>query len=158
MNWISTFFYKRKLKKKGITLKKYAEFVRVKFLGKAVIEPYTKLKGDPLIVCGENFYANAHCHILGEITFGDNVLIGPKVIIWGRDHGYKKDQLINKQPYTRESIKIGNDVWIGACAIVLKGITIGDGAIVAAGSVVTKDVEPYTIVAGNPAKMIKRRE
>ncbi|SRR5258705_3122034 len=158
MNWITEFFYKRKLKRKGIILKKYSELVRVKFAGKAVIEPFTKLKGDPLITCGDNFYVNAHCHILGEITFGDNVLIAPKVIIWGRDHGYSKDQLMNKQPYNRKPIKIGNDVWIGACAIVLKGVTIGDGAIVAAGAVVTKDVEPYTIVAGNPAKMIKRRE
>jgi len=158
MNWITNFFYKRRLKKKGIILKKYSELVRVKFAGKAVIEPITKLKGDPLITCGDNFYVNAHCHILGEITFGDNVLIAPKVIIWGRDHCYKRDQLMNKQPYNRKPIKIGNDVWIGACAIVLKGVTIGDGAIVAAGAVVTKDVEPYTIVAGNPAKMIKRRE
>lgn len=52
-------------------------------------------------------------------------------------------------------IKIGNDVWIGARSIILKGITIGDGAIIGAGSVVTKNVEPYTIVAGNPAQFIK---
>jgi maltose O-acetyltransferase len=146
MNWIAEYFYKKKLKRKGIILKKHSELVRVKFAGKAVIEPFTKLKGDPLITCGDNFYANAHCHILGEISFGDNVLIAPKVIIWGRDHGYKRDQPMNKQPYNRKPIKI------------LKGVTIGDGAIVAAGSVVTKDVEPYTIVAGNPAKMIKKRE
>ena len=158
MNLIAAYFYKRRLKRKGIILKKHSELVRVKFAGKAVIEPFTKLKGDPLITCGDNFYVNAHCHILGEISFGDNVLIAPKVIIWGRDHGFKKDQLINKQAYNRKPIKIGNDVWIGACAIVLKGVTIGDGAIIAAGSVVTKDVEPYTIVAGNPAKVIRNRE
>lgn len=158
MDWITRYFYKRKLKSRGIILKKNSELIRVKFLGNATIEPFTKLKGDPLITCGENFYANAHCHILGEITFGANVLIGPKVIIWGRDHGMKRDTLMNKQPYTREPITIGNDVWIGACSIILKGVTIGDGAVVAAGSVVTKDVEPYTIVGGNPAKFIKNRE
>ena len=54
-------------------------------------------------------------------------------------------------------IVVGNDVWIGACAIIMSGVTIGDGAIVAAGSVVTKDVPPYTLVGGNPAKFIKKR-
>lgn len=149
---------RRKLKKQGVILRKNAEVIRVNFLGNALIEPFTKLKGDPLITCGKNFYINAHCHVLGEVKFGDNVLIGPKVIIWGRDHGIKKDQLINRQEYTRSPIVIGNDVWIGASVIILKGVTIGDGAVIAAGSVVTKDVEPYAIVAGNPARLIKYRE
>ena len=61
---------------------------------------------------------------------------------------YKKDLI---------KTKIGNDVWIGAGAIVLKGINIGDGAIVGAGSIVTKDVMPYTVVVGNPAKYLKNR-
>jgi maltose O-acetyltransferase len=54
--------------------------------------------------------------------------------------------------------KIGRDVWIGANAVVLGGVTIGDGAVVAAGSVVTKDVEPGAIVVGNPARLVRRRE
>ncbi|RWD71652.1 CatB-related O-acetyltransferase [Mesorhizobium sp.] len=54
-------------------------------------------------------------------------------------------------------IKVGNDVWIGSRAIILSGVTIGDGAVVGAGSVVTKDVAPYAIVAGNPAKRIRQR-
>ncbi|MBE6538717.1 MAG: CatB-related O-acetyltransferase [Ruminococcaceae bacterium] len=62
---------------------------------------------------------------------------------------------IEFSPY--KTIKIGNDVWIGNRALILQGITIGDGAVVGAGSVVTKDVEPYTIVAGNPARVIRRR-
>ena len=158
MNFIQRFFYIKKLKKQGITLKKHSELVRVKFEGKAMIEPFTKLKGDPLITCGDNFYANAHCHILGEIRFGKNVLIGPKVIIWGRDHGMKKGSPMNTQEYKRKPIVIGDDVWIGACSIILKGVTIGEGAVVAAGSVVTKDVDAYAIVGGNPAKLIKYRD
>lgn len=57
----------------------------------------------------------------------------------------------------KAGIRVGNDVWIGQSAIIMNGITIGDGAIVAAGAVVTDDVEPYTIVGGVPAKILKRR-
>ena len=56
-----------------------------------------------------------------------------------------------------QRVNIGNDVWIGHGAIILPGLTVGNGAVVAAGSVVTKDVEPYSIVAGNPAKEIRKR-
>ena len=96
--------------------------------------------------------------MLGDIIIGDNVQLGPQVIFWGRDHGIKKNMLINKQPYNSKPIIIGNDVWIGANAIVLKGVTISDGAVVAAGAVITKDVSPYMIVGGVPAKIIKYRE
>lgn len=56
-----------------------------------------------------------------------------------------------------EPVEIGSDVWIGACSIILDGVRIGDGAIIAAGSVVTKNVDPYTIVGGVPAKLLRRR-
>jgi acetyltransferase-like isoleucine patch superfamily enzyme len=58
---------------------------------------------------------------------------------------------------TRGDVTIGSDVWIGSDVIILSGVTVGDGAVVGAGSVVTTDVEPYTIVGGNPARIIKRR-
>ena len=72
----------------------------------------------------------------------------------------KQFGLLNGEPlYDRFSLKctIGNDVWIGCNAVICRDVTIGDGAVIAAGAVVTKDVEPYTIVAGVPAKVIKRR-
>jgi acetyltransferase-like isoleucine patch superfamily enzyme len=120
-------------------------------------EDYCRFIADPRIIIGKNFYANAFCHVLGEITFGDNVLLGPRVVIWGRDHGLRKDTLIRLQPHISKKIVIMDDVWIGAGAIILKGVTIGTGAVVAAGAVVTKDVESYSIVAGVPAKKIKER-
>jgi acetyltransferase-like isoleucine patch superfamily enzyme len=61
------------------------------------------------------------------------------------------------QPASRGPITIGNDVWIGLGALILSGVTIGDGAVVAAGALVTKDVRPYAIVGGNPAREIRRR-
>lgn len=60
-------------------------------------------------------------------------------------------------PATKGNVTIGNDVWIGYHVLILSGVTIGDGAVVGAGSVVTKDIEPYAIVAGNPAKLIRKR-
>jgi acetyltransferase-like isoleucine patch superfamily enzyme len=63
----------------------------------------------------------------------------------------------NNSSYARGDIQIGNDVWIGANVTIMDGITIGDGAVIAAGSVVTKNIAPYTIVGGNPAKVIKLR-
>lgn len=60
-------------------------------------------------------------------------------------------------PHTKGETRIGNDVWIGYRAIILSGVTIGDGAVIGAGSVVTKDVPPYVIVAGNPARVVKHR-
>jgi acetyltransferase-like isoleucine patch superfamily enzyme len=68
-----------------------------------------------------------------------------------------KSQLINQQKHTSEPINIGNDVWIGANSTILKGVNIGDGAVIAAGAVVTKDVGAYTIVAGVPARKIGER-
>lgn len=66
-------------------------------------------------------------------------------------------QNIHGHPATKGDVIIGNDVWIGMDTLILSGVRIGDGAVVGARSVVTKDVEPYTIVAGNPAKTIKKR-
>lgn len=123
----------------------------------AKIETGCRLIGAPKINIGNNFYANGHCHLLGEIDIGNDVLLGPKVIIWSRDHKFSKSQLIRTQGHLNEKVYIGDDVWIGAGAIILKGVRISDGAVVAAGSVVTKNVEPYSVVAGNPARYIKTR-
>lgn len=89
-------------------------------------------------------------HAGREITIGDNSLISWDCCIMDRD--YHK---LMSETEVFKPVHIGNNVWIGSRALILKGITIGDGAVVAAGSVVTRDVAPRTIVAGNPAKVIK---
>jgi galactoside O-acetyltransferase len=105
-----------------------------------------------------------------EITIGNHVLISFDCIIQDSDThhlDYRKRRNDTSQWMRGEKqwegiptapIKIGNDVWIGARSIILKGITIGDGAVIGAGSIVTKNVEPYTLVAGNPAVFIKKLE
>lgn len=100
---------------------------------------------------------NARIH--PEVTIGDDLVMGPDVVILTVVHGFERlDVPINLQDYpSNRPVVIGNDVWIGTRVIILPGVTIGDQAVVGAGSVVTKDVPPRAIVAGNPAKVIRMR-
>jgi len=92
----------------------------------------------------------------GEIIIGDDVLIGPNVVIRASNHEYKiKDIPINKQGHSGGSIIIEDDVWLGANSVVLSGVRIGKGAVVAASAVVTKDVPSYALVVGIPAEVKK---
>jgi len=157
-NTIKLFIKKLILKNQGVIIHNNCTFSAVEFKGSAVIEPYCRLSGDPKITIGDNFYMNANCHILGEITIGNDVMIGPKTVIWGRDHGIVKNTPMKMQEHIKQSIVIGNDVWIGANVTILKGVNIANGVVIGAGSVVVKDIPEYAIVVGNPAKIVKYRE
>jgi galactoside O-acetyltransferase len=86
------------------------------------------------------------------------VLIAQNVVLRASDHEYSDiDIPINQQGHTGGQIIIGNDCWIGANAVIARNVKIGDHSIVAAGAVVTKDVEPFAIVGGVPAKLIRKR-
>jgi acetyltransferase-like isoleucine patch superfamily enzyme len=94
----------------------------------------------------------------GGLNVGNNVLIGHQVSILSSEHTFSSRELsIRSQGIAPKRTVIGNDVWIGARAIILGGVVVGNGAIVAAGSVVTKDVQPFSVVAGVPAKPIRTR-
>jgi acetyltransferase-like isoleucine patch superfamily enzyme len=94
-----------------------------------------------------------------NISIGKNVLIGPRVNIIGYQHDFSDlDIPIKFQPYISKDIIINDNVWIGSSSIIMSGITIGEGAIIGAGSVVTKNIEKYTINVGNPCKQIRKRE
>ena len=107
---------------------------------------------------GDNFHADYNCTMLdvAEIRVGDNCLIGPDVGIYTAGHRLEPEGRV-LDGYGIP-IVIGNDVWIGGHSTILPGVTIGDGAVIAAGSVVTKDVAPRTLVGGIPAKLIKSIE
>lgn len=96
--------------------------------------------------------------VRGSVSIGDDVIVGPNVTIIAENHRFDDLNVpIRIQGAKRTGINIGNNVWIGASATILDGVTIGNGSIIAAGAVVTKDVEPFSIVGGVPAKLIKQR-
>lgn len=95
----------------------------------------------------------------GGLTIGDDVLIGFESLILSSSHRFSNPSIpIRLQGMESAPIKIGNDVWLGARVIILPGVTIGDGAVVGAGAVVTKNIPPLTIAVGVPARPIGRRE
>lgn len=101
----------------------------------------------------------ANIRARASISIGNDCRIAQGVSIISGQYGYiKKDKLIKEQGFESNEIRIGSDVWLGTGSIVLMGITIGKGAIVGAGSVVTKDIPEYAIVVGNPAKLVKYRK
>lgn len=94
----------------------------------------------------------------GGISIGNDVLVGYESIITTSMRNYQDPNTpIRLQGSTTKPVKIGNDVWIGTRVIILPGVTIGDGAVVGSGAIVTKDVAPYTVVAGVPARIIGKR-
>jgi len=100
-----------------------------------------------------------NCRVQGPLTIGNNVMMGPDVIIYTGNHRFDRLDIpmIDQGNTEPRPVVIEDDVWIAARAIILPGVTIGRGAVVAAGAVVTKDVPPYTVVGGVPAKKIKSR-
>ena len=95
----------------------------------------------------------------GSIFIGNNVLIGPNVVLRSSDHSFVSlSEKISEQGVEDGYIIVKDNVWIGSNCVILKNITIGEGSIVAAGAVVTKDIEPYSLVGGVPAKIIKKRK
>ena len=108
---------------------------------------------------GNNSGIGVNAHFYGKVVIGDNVMMAPDCIIYVRNHESSRlDIPMCEQGSTEERpVVIGNDVWIGGRVIILPGVKIGDGAIIGAGSVVTKDVSEYDVVAGNPARVIKDR-
>ena len=124
---------------------------------------YNGQKMNPHITIGSDCRFGEYNHITStnNITIGDGLLTGRWVTISDNSHGESDYSSLKTPPaeremYSKGEIVIGKNVWIGDKATILAGVTIGDGVIVGANSVVTKDIPPYTIVGGIPAKVIKR--
>ena len=117
---------------------------------------YLKCTENARLIIGKRCFFNHNCSITAanKIEIGDNCVFANNVVIVDHDH-LVRDRGITKD-LTSSPIHIGNNVWCGANVTILKGVHIGDGAIIAAGAVVTKDVEEHSVYGGVPAKLIKR--
>lgn len=134
---------------------------------------FLKKKGKRVYICkgitimspqnvelGNDVYLGKNVTIAGQqgVTIGDNSIINHNVNIISVNHVYEDpNKTIREQGYYGAPISIGEDVWIATGAVVLQGIKIGKGAVIGANAVVTKNVAPYTLVGGIPAKFIRRR-
>lgn len=104
---------------------------------------------------------NQHAYIdaRGGVSIGEDVMIGPFARLISYNHVFADlNTPMNRQGFSLDEIRIGNDVWIGAGATILPGISIGDGSIIAAGAVVTRSCPPNSILAGVPAKIVRTRQ
>ena len=117
-------------------------------------------KPKPVLNIGNNVTIgrNTIISIKDKCSIGSYTLIGPFVQITDNNHSTNRENLIKFQRAAIKPITIGQDVWIGSGAKVLGGVSIGNGAVIGANAVVTKDVPPFAIVGGVPAKVIKYRE
>lgn len=120
-----------------------------------------RINNPSLVSVGDDVYLGDGVQLYAwneRIIIGSNVLIAAGVRIITRKHGFAdSEHPISDQGYTNAPVVIKDDVWIGFNAVLLPGVTIGQGSIVGAGAVVTKDVLPYSIVGGVPARLIRKR-
>lgn len=127
-----------------------------------VWDRYLNKRYDGKITIGNNVCFNPNCHLgaIKSIVIEDNVLIGAGVLITDHAHGTCDQAELSKPPklrdlYSKGPVHIGKNVWIGEYAVILPGVTIGEGAVIGAHAVVTKDVPTKSVVGGNPARVIK---
>jgi acetyltransferase-like isoleucine patch superfamily enzyme len=137
--------------------------------GPVILEDRVHLHNDTLVETGSggslrigrDTHVQARCQFsahLGSIRIGENVQIAPNCAFYPYDHGTAPGVPLNRQPLTTKGdIVIDNDAWLGYGVVVLSGVHIGEGAVIGAGSVVTRDVAAGAIAAGNPARVLRMR-
>ena len=109
------------------------------------------------VIIGDHTRVGLHNTIIGPVTIGSHVNLAQGITVTALNHNFEESsKRIDEQGVTTKPVIIGNDIWIGANAVILPGVSIGDQSVVAAGAVVTKDVPPHSLVAGVPAKIIKK--
>lgn len=113
----------------------------------------------PQVEIGDNSGIGIRCELWGPVSIGNNVMMGPEVVVYTSGHRFDDYEIpMNIQGTTEDrKVYIGDDCWIGRRAIIMPGVTIGDGCVIAAGAIVTHDIPQYSVVAGVPARIIKSR-
>lgn len=126
------------------------------------IDKYHSQIFTPTLIIGKGVRFNTNCHVgcINKIIIGNNVLIGSNVLITDHSHGYNNETDIILSPemrdlYSKGPVIINDNVWIGENVCVLPNVVIGSNSIIGCNSVITKDVPPYSVVCGSPARIIK---
>jgi acetyltransferase-like isoleucine patch superfamily enzyme len=152
---------------KGVFFERNTAFMRypnlIRIGSNVIIKEGTKIcpcNEQALVTIGNNTTIGYHTFLFASasISIGNNCQIAPFVYFVDSDHGIARDQLMNQQPNITEPITVGDDVWIATGAKILKGVTVHNGAVIAAGAVVKDDIQPYEIVGGIPARHLGFRE
>jgi acetyltransferase-like isoleucine patch superfamily enzyme len=158
--FLNRFFHTRR---KGSVIRRRTRMDVVPFnkfsLGyQSVIEDFCTINngvGD--VIIGDHTLIGMSNVIIGPVTIGNDVILAQNIVASGLNHEYRDITMpIHQQNVTTAPITISDNCWVGANAVITAGVTIGRHCVVAAGSVVTKDVPAYTVVAGNPARPLKR--
>lgn len=168
MNALINRYWKIWLRRNGLKLAKGPRAVPED--GRLLVEPRVALGNITIdskaLSIGHSTYIRSGCHLISVNSIGRYCSVGSRVVIGvSRDahpiHWVTTHPFANNEHYTHTSsngaVTVGHDVWIGQDAIIMSGVKIGTGSVVAAGATVTKDVPPYAIVGGNPARVIKSR-
>jgi maltose O-acetyltransferase len=132
-----------------------------KFVGKDVkVHGSLELGSGHKIEIGDHSSINRGCWVSNDTIIGNDVMMGPNISIISSSHNFESTEVSMREQgeAIRRPVVICDDVWVGANTIILPGVKIGPHSIIGAGSVVTKDVEPWAIVGGNPAKLIRKRK
>ena len=144
--------------KSGFLFRGFVAKQIIKECGKEVnIEKHNHFSSD--IHLGDYSGIGKNCEVSPKTYIGDNVMMGPEVIIYTRNHKMDKNGIpMCRQGFQEiKPVHIGNDVWIGRRVMIMPGVTIGDGCVIGAGAVVAKDIPPYSIAVGSPARVVKTR-
>lgn len=114
----------------------------------------------PGLTVGDNSGVGVNSEVYGPVTIGENVMMGPEVVIYTSSHEFSRTDIpIMEQGSTpAEPVMIGDDCWIGRRAMIMPGVRIGNGCVIGAGAVVTKDIPPYSVAGGVPARVLRSRK
>lgn len=152
----------------GLRLLHYFGYSHVRERGRMQVGPGTGLAPNASLRNGVRIKIGHHSHIgercylwagdsTGRIVIGDHVSLAPEVFITASDYRFVAGRPFRDQPKRERDVIIGNDVWLGARVVVTAGVSIGDGCIVGAGAVVTRDLPPGSIAVGVPARIVSQR-
>lgn len=163
-NWVKLFVNPLKHKKgKGATIRQRTRmdvfpFNKFEIGENSTVEDFATVNngvGD--VVIGDRTRVGISGVLIGPVTIGNDVIIAQNVVISGLNHSYEDITIpVKDQQVTKGEIRIEDEVWIGANAVITAGVRVGKHSVIAAGSVVTKDVPPYSVVMGNPARVVKQ--